>query len=272
MKNYLIFFLVISLLSCVKKHKYQIDYHKNGKVRLKYEVKNGVPNGYMFEYYKSGKLKSKSKFVNGKKNGEFEQFTPSGVSIVRGFYKEDLLDGTLLEFYNSGEIKAKRNYRSGNEFGIQKEFYENGKIRLMLKVIIFNNKKHFMEEVEYDKTGEIVFNSKDFFQYEIPDKIHLSSDDYLKITIRQSKLKNHIVFYGNNQAYNENFELINDQYLDTIQSKKPFIKVPLNSNKLGNNTIKGILMDIDTLEIIGDSLVVADHFDRYFEFMYEVVK
>jgi antitoxin component YwqK of YwqJK toxin-antitoxin module len=132
------------------------ELHENGKLKLEYQVKNGMFNGYRKTYMDSGQLISEEYFSkdkkdgietryydNGKKlsvfnwlqglrNGHSEWYYMNGNPKKEFNYKEGLFHGRAAYFYDDGKIDVESNYKMGRRDGAVKSYFPDGKLAFEL--------------------------------------------------------------------------------------------------------------------------------------------
>jgi hypothetical protein len=104
MKN-LSFFLIVSLMiiSC-SKPKITREYYPSGHLlKMKvYTNRNDTLNYKELQFFETGELLSKWIYVNGYREGGFRVFSPKGVIVEQGTFKEGKIDGVYLEYDTTG--------------------------------------------------------------------------------------------------------------------------------------------------------------------------
>lgn len=68
-----------------------VQYHKNGQLMSRYQMKDGVYHGLVEEWFEDGKQKTKTSFVSGKHDGDNFYWNPDGTLQVHKVWKEDIL-------------------------------------------------------------------------------------------------------------------------------------------------------------------------------------
>src|SRR5208337_1811763 len=112
----LLFALVILTTSQAVEEKYP-----GGKIKLKYEVDNqGRKSGPYLEYHENGKMKVKAVCKDGNWDGAYATFYPSGKPHVTATYKDGKLNGAYTERTELGVTRLTATYKDGQLDGLLK--------------------------------------------------------------------------------------------------------------------------------------------------------
>ncbi|MDG1126993.1 MAG: toxin-antitoxin system YwqK family antitoxin [Hellea sp.] len=129
-----------------------LEYHENGQLKEKVNIKDGRANGPSEVYSKEGVLRSKIDwkegdivgmmvyFENGqlmkntghqnmKPQGATEEYYPNGQLKEKMNYKDGELVGVVERYYDNGQLQEKKTYKDGNPIGVVVKYYDNGQIQ-----------------------------------------------------------------------------------------------------------------------------------------------
>lgn len=102
--------------------------HPNGRVKLKYAVDaEGRKTGPYLEYHENGKLKIKANCKAGDWEGPYTSFYPTGKAYITAVYKSGKLNGPYSERNELGLNRLTATYRDGRLDGLLK-LYDNGQV------------------------------------------------------------------------------------------------------------------------------------------------
>lgn len=101
------------------------EFHKNGKAKLKTELRNGKRNGEYAEWDSTGAMIVQANYKNDVAEGQWAEWYPGGKMKKMFFYSQGIRNGTCVEYYPSGELKWQNTYVNGVP-GIAKAYAENG--------------------------------------------------------------------------------------------------------------------------------------------------
>ena len=79
--------------------------------------KAGTPDGDITYYYESGKIKKKYTLANGKPEGKYISFFEDGGCKEIAFYKDNLADGEELDYYPNGKLRIRTTCKAGKKHG-----------------------------------------------------------------------------------------------------------------------------------------------------------
>jgi hypothetical protein len=102
-KSFVLLFSLLMIIACTKQ-KIIKEYYPDGKI-LKMQVyanKNDTLNYEVLHFFNTGELLSRWTCVNGHREGGFRVFTPKGIIVEQGTYKEGKKDGVYLEYDTTG--------------------------------------------------------------------------------------------------------------------------------------------------------------------------
>ncbi len=255
------------LFGCSKhsQEKKVVEYYENGK------VKKECSNTECTEYYENGNIYVKYAIKNGKLEGKESIFYEDGSKRI-SYLKDGKPEGKSILYYPNGEVKAKENYSKGILVGKHLLFDSSGYLfRDSYVISIKKTGRDIRDELLFNADGDTISNSKDIIDYRMPSNIKFNSKEHLVINYKQPKLSNFLVVYTTEKGFNKFFFIQNIKYIDTIFfSNVNVMNIPLSTDKKDEKVIRGFVMNYDTVSVIGDSLTVLDHVERYFEFYYNV--
>lgn len=158
-----------------------ISYHQNGKKDIDATALNGKLNGTYTRYYADGSLHIKAEMKNGDFAGPFSMYYPDGTKKVEANYENGLLEGTYKKYNRKGICIEEGTFKKGNKVGTYKSYYSNGVLNDedaysgengesgLFKIYdidgklyseMAKNKKKILSLKYYDKSGNIIYESK----------------------------------------------------------------------------------------------------------------
>ena len=157
----LFFLFVFFVISACKNGKSQSDkkdgnhkiYHKNGKLWMDENFKDGKLNGSRLTYYDNSQLRTKSNFKmgvmvdsltiyhpngklrlqrfldsNSRRQGKDVSYFENGQISQLEYYVDDNEDSLSTFYHENGQIKSTTVYKNGEKNGVAKSFDANGKL------------------------------------------------------------------------------------------------------------------------------------------------
>ncbi|MCM8569698.1 hypothetical protein NE848_09925 [Gramella jeungdoensis] len=94
----------------------KVEYHDNGNISIRYNLKNGKIDGKIEVYHPSGQLKKTGTYLNGKQNGLFKEYDEEGDLVLEYNVKNNLKHGSYIE-YIDGKKSYQYNYDNGELSG-----------------------------------------------------------------------------------------------------------------------------------------------------------
>lgn len=135
------------------KDVYKQEYYDTNKIEEGLR-KNGKKEGIWKQYYPDGNLKSKITFSENRPNGLYQIFHPNGFLQEEGFWGNNKNLGMYITYYEDGAIQQKYFFNEkGKREGIQKFYYENGNLNV---IITMAEGKEHGSAAEYDETGKLL--------------------------------------------------------------------------------------------------------------------
>ena len=227
-----------------------VCYYKNGRVSDSVYYINDLMTGVKLSYDSLGRMKSYITYREGKKNGVYANYYTNGNVYTRCFYKNDSLIGWHYNYYLNKILKSMEEY-----------VLVNGQIEI-------NQGKYFNEDGSNDSLTRSSFISVKIDR----DTIELLDTFLLKVELEKSYFidrTNHItkLFIG---SYDSNYVLKDTLNSILYISRYYKFRHPIIANKLGENTIRGVVNDDSTYQ--KDVLSSFDRQSIYFTKKYYVVK
>ena len=125
---------------------------KSGKIRSKWEYKNGLVDGNTENYFESGKLQAEGNFKNGKKEGKQTFYHPNGKIYELSHYKNGKLEGQVIITLPSGKPQERAQYTNGKQESVTTyTYYKNG----TLKRESYFEKDKLKSKKNYHENGKI---------------------------------------------------------------------------------------------------------------------
>ena len=92
-----------------------IEYHDNGKPKIKGALKNGKREGIWQSFYPNGILQSENKYKKGILNGKTATYYPNGNLNYVGLYVNDKKDGTWYFYLEDGSEGKEVQFKDGEK-------------------------------------------------------------------------------------------------------------------------------------------------------------
>lgn len=162
-----------------------VFYHPNGKIQGEGTFENNQMNGNWKFYTHEGMLSSQGQEVNGVKDGKWIVYDKKGVAkgecefkMGEGIYTETSPDGQVVKtgkiinekrngewkyYYPDGALEGTCYFEENT--GYYRGYYKSGKLKLEGRIL--NGKKEGVWKL-YKETGELITNSSEFFEMNIP--------------------------------------------------------------------------------------------------------
>lgn len=125
MKKYILFVLIISLVSC----NISKEYYENGKIEKVGKTTNGLKNGKWKYYFSDGNFRGGGKYLNGKRTGQWKWFYQNGMLEQIGEYLNDEQEGEWKFYHDNGIQSGVGTLKNGKRIGVWKWFFNNGQIQ-----------------------------------------------------------------------------------------------------------------------------------------------
>lgn len=124
-------------------------------------------NGTSVKRYDDGSIKMTNEVVNGKLNGAHKEYSPSGVLIVSGNYKDDKEEGVFYYYDDNGVLDFSETYRYGKLEGDYIIYYPSGAPN---KKFNYSYGSRSGKAFEYNEEGDVItemnyINNKKFGLY-----------------------------------------------------------------------------------------------------------
>lgn len=121
--------MLLFIISGCTKNDMEIQYYKNGNIKLKAELENGKRQGKLYDYYKDGSLKAISEWDDGRANGLVKHYYPEGQLAEETMWEKDEVNGITKEYYRNGQLKKIARKKGDLFIGEVFFYYENGQIK-----------------------------------------------------------------------------------------------------------------------------------------------
>jgi len=123
-----LFIIVLLILSCTEpqdindstteldvKTEKHIEYHANGKVKLKGDLVKGIRQNKWVSFYENGNNWSESNYLFGKKDGIYKLFYPNGTLKVHGVYENDKKKGVWFFYNENGQFEKEIDFNKEDD-------------------------------------------------------------------------------------------------------------------------------------------------------------
>lgn len=127
------------------------QWHKNGKVHMKYSYENGMLEGHAIEFNESGNKLVTCEYVRGKLHGEYIKWHENGNLAMIKHYKNGKGEGLETIYDKTGKKSRERMYLNGEINGCDNSYNNEMYILGCRK----QDKKHG-EEVWYKTNGQVI--------------------------------------------------------------------------------------------------------------------
>ena len=87
-----------------------IEYYKNGKIKIQGMMKDGNREGVWKSWYEDGTPWSETTFIEGKKNGKTTTWYENGKKRYDGFYTNGIESGKWMIWDEKGKLIETKNY------------------------------------------------------------------------------------------------------------------------------------------------------------------
>ncbi len=105
--------------------------HKDGTLKLKLFIKEGIPHGSALSYFENGQLWQKGEFKNGKLDGLLEMYYENGQLDGKVTYKNGEKDGLYEMYFDNGQLWEKGEFKNGKMDGLYERYNKYGQIMLI---------------------------------------------------------------------------------------------------------------------------------------------
>jgi antitoxin component YwqK of YwqJK toxin-antitoxin module len=226
----LLLFLIISSVSCKKKH---IDNHDNGNVWKEYYEKNGELTGAYKEYFTNGKLKLTHDFNKGVNIDTSFYYYKSPVERIqfkRFWANNDSIK--QIEFYQNGTIK-KEGIVDNNflKYGNWRFYDKNERLDIIREYRIINNEQYLNQEWNINKNKDTLFKGSKYIEIQIAEDTIIIGNPiqaiaYLKAELFKDKSSEIFVCLPNGESvnFNKDFSNLKEIKLDTFYNLQHDLK------------------------------------------------
>ncbi|WP_349529020.1 hypothetical protein [Reichenbachiella sp. MALMAid0571] len=241
------------------------EYYDNGKLKKRCDANRCK------EYYENGLIKADYQHRNNTLHGEHILYGLDSSRRVSN-YSQGILNGESKLYYSDGKLKAKENYQDGVLKGTILVYDKSGALRKKSKVLTIRKQNiEIMHEILYDEKGDIVSDSNDIIEFSKNDEFEFGKEAFFEISYKKSRWNNFVSLTGSDDVYDQHFFIKDSTKVDTTSFfMSSNIRIPINTNKVGLNVLRGVLMNVDTVKVLDNKSAVVDHVDKYFEFTYNV--
>lgn len=138
----------IALISCGDSEVQKVFY-KNGSLKMRRELNDGIPHGESVYYFENGNKKAIEIWENGQLNGLSTVFYESGqVKLEVMYSRNEIIKQSSVSFYRDGSVRSE--FATG--LPIQMIYYEDGSIK---EKQLFNSSDSLIDYVKYEQSGEV---------------------------------------------------------------------------------------------------------------------
>lgn len=261
--KYILCIIILLFFACNAIDK-ERQYDANGHLILEVTLKNKDRDGKCVKYYETGQIKEVSlwkegqivdtvkyfnidgylnavvPYKNGKANGESKAFYRDGKIGAVLNYSDGFKNGKAVYYYESGEIKAVYYYSNDLRKGKGVCFYENGKIKELKDYIITIYGEELNQYTLYDKDGNEVIDSSNYFIIKSnKDTINFADNYSFEIQLIHPQYDILRLIVGD---FDDKFLLKDSTTADTVYANKKFKCVySVRTQHKGLNYVRGIL-------------------------------
>lgn len=259
----ILYISILGLTGCSEYPKEEVFYYSSGKLKARIIHYNSSEKRDAYNYYENGKLYFVRNWED-ENNGVGLNYDSLGNLSEKAIFRNKLPNGPIEHYYPSGKIKIKGQLRNGKEDGIANEYFEDGKFRR--KYVHDNGELIYYKS--YDKNGKLVGSELKIDVTPVKPKEFYSINDSIEFEIKliYSDHKKMIVQYG---KLDENGFMIGDEFYAIISDSLTLID-KVKPNKLGENEISGILVELKNVSYSGDTIITDKDGSYYFRYKYIV--
>jgi antitoxin component YwqK of YwqJK toxin-antitoxin module len=142
-----------------------VEYHDNGQLKQKVNLKDGRGDGLYESFHKNGQLESIGNLKDGKQYGLAEWYLENGQLVSKRNYKDGEKDGLSETYYPNGLVQEKGTYKDGILEGKYELYYENG---------LTESKGVYSDGVlkmQGENIPEMAYREPDYLVYETPSSL-----------------------------------------------------------------------------------------------------
>ena len=242
------------------------SYFKNGKIKKKYNKKEGLLEGEKVEYYKTGTLKYVIPFEKGKANGIVKHYYPNGKLRIMNTFSDDINNGVYKYFGNNDlNIVQKALYIDDKAIiRVDKgEIKENGKNYYGISYFYYSYKDSTFLPVgslTYKNINqqEKIQKSCTYFETIACDTINYGEVYKITIISNLGLIESHRLTFKLGKI-NKNYEFVDNSNIKTIKSNSNRMDITL----LKNDYNKGINLVTGKLRIFNEGIDVTNQYMMY---------
>lgn len=143
------------------------SYYMDGKPRISFEIKNGIPVNYFKAYYLNGQPMAYFQIKDGKLHGKYETHFENGVLAEKGTYCEGLqcgewfygtIFGDTLKHYRLTEPSPDNNYEGKSDYIKEFNGWAYSKRTTLKRIFIKGNKPEDLVSISYHPNGQLAQN------------------------------------------------------------------------------------------------------------------
>lgn len=233
----------------------------DGKIYY-YYILNGVKQGESKLYDSSGNLISIVPYIDGKREGRAIVYHENGkMSRIENF-RGDIRIDSAFSFHLNGKIKLRRFYVNGKESGKFRLYDSIGRLIQVRNFVPIQDTVRSDQNWDYDTLGKLIpelsyYYELDFFQ--MATKVakrdeYFAFNDTLQygdtLGIRVRFHRNYIIrqsLMAIDTSGNDRYDIDIHTYNGFLYKMKDSVSIAVHRKyKLGNNTFRAVVFDIDT--------------------------
>lgn len=91
-----------------------IEFHPNGKIKIKGDIVKDLKQGKWEAFYENGVKWSESNYLFGKRNGTYKVFYPNGKLKIHGAYENEVKTGVWFFYTENGQFEKEIDFTKNN--------------------------------------------------------------------------------------------------------------------------------------------------------------
>lgn len=158
------FIIFITIFSC-SQQKTVNYFYPSGKLKSTkvYSNKNDTLNYQELRFFDTGELLSRQNYVNGHLEGSYEIFTPKGIIVEQGRFKEGKREGVFQEFDTVGTLTRETYYINDKKTIYTRNWLSKSQIYKGKDYYLFKNDTAFLiGQIVIERNDDIINTNMSF--------------------------------------------------------------------------------------------------------------
>lgn len=228
-----------------KKNGVYIEYYENGDTSSVSYWKDNVQEGLSKFMYQGNVIETISHYKGGKEEGEVRLYYPNGILSEQYYKVGGVLTGPAKLYYDNGNLEKELFYRDGKRVGVEKYYYLSGNIRYKKHYVIIGGEEVFTGGIEFNEDGSV---KEETIRVEIvtnKDTVSLGDSVAFLISLHKAPFVRTKMVVGD---YDDDFNLNDENSLDTLLVENHKIEYNLSAKKRGINYLRGKMINYEVLD------------------------